>query len=559
MHDIKFPIPTSYRQLLTLSFYNFKLEWFLAVIINLFVTSNTLVFILITNYIIANVYYFSMSDLLFIFIITLLLFIALGFLEYYSNLHIKNFNLQLSNSCISALLYHLLHTSTELIKLHSYSAISQHVREYETSISNCLIQVISLFRTCLNLLVLLIFIGYTNFYIGLLCSFVLGILIFFKWKLFPLVFDNFINYLIADNQANTTMNEILLHIYKIRNTCLESKMLQAWLQKSIKAKTFLQRSICFDIWLWLFDETLILIIILMLFMCIYIQFNTTTNFLLLTLCISQFTMQVTSLSQALINIFNDIPVLSRVKYLIQNQASNNGNIIIDNINTLQFRNITFAHEKHDPLLKNINLLIKSQQFVGIIGKSGVGKSTLFNLLLGLETNYNGRIEINGFDIKSISSHSLQNQMGVVLQQSSLFPGTIFYNIAINKRISLSEAWQLAQFVGLDADIRVMPMQMYTYISEDAGDSISGGQRQKILLARALAMKPNILFLDEATSALDNNSQKLIFDNLRKLKIILVVIAHRLTTLEGADVIYKLEDGMLHESKITFHPPTQYMY
>ncbi len=119
---------------------------------------------------------------------------------------------------------------------------------------------------------------------------------------------------------------------------------------------------------------------------------------------------------------------------------------------------------------------------------------------------------------------MRKQYGVVLQTTNLLAGTIFSNIAVNNFISVDEAWKLAKLVGLDDEIKAMPMKLFTHLSDNSSESISGGQKQKILIARALANKPKILFLDEATSALDNHSQKIIHDNLRCLNITRIVIA-----------------------------------
>jgi ABC-type bacteriocin/lantibiotic exporter with double-glycine peptidase domain len=188
------------------------------------------------------------------------------------------------------------------------------------------------------------------------------------------------------------------------------------------------------------------------------------------------------------------------------------------------------------------MTIKAGQFIGIIGPTGAGKSTLLKLLLGLENSSSGTIMIDNKNINDLNLKQLRKQYGIVLQSTNLLAGTIFSNIAVNNFISVDEAWQLAKLVGLDQEVKAMPMKLFTHLSDNSSESISGGQKQKILIARALANKSKILFLDEATSALDNHSQKIIHDNLKLLKITRIVIAHRYSTIIDADIIYVMENG-----------------
>jgi len=132
-------------------------------------------------------------------------------------------------------------------------------------------------------------------------------------------------------------------------------------------------------------------------------------------------------------------------------------------------------------------------------------------------------------------------LGVVLQNGHINAGTIFENIASGALITLEEAWTAAENSGLWNDIRAMPMQMHTIISE-GGTNLSGGQRQRLVIARALALQPRILLLDEATSALDNKTQAIVSQSLDRLNVTRIVIAHRLSTIRNADRIYVLEAG-----------------
>src|SRR5262249_33730295 len=141
---------------------------------------------------------------------------------------------------------------------------------------------------------------------------------------------------------------------------------------------------------------------------------------------------------------------------------------------------------------------------------------------------------------------VRRQIGVVLQSGRLLPGSIQENILGSFDLGLEDAWEAARLAGLAADIEAMPMKMQTLITEGAS-TLSGGQRQRLLIARALVNRPRILFFDEATSALDNATQAVVSRSLERLKCTRVVIAHRLSTVVGADRIYVLERGRVVQS------------
>jgi ABC-type bacteriocin/lantibiotic exporter with double-glycine peptidase domain len=184
--------------------------------------------------------------------------------------------------------------------------------------------------------------------------------------------------------------------------------------------------------------------------------------------------------------------------------------------------------------------------VAVVGKTGCGKSTLLRLLMGFEKPELGSIYYNGKDLEKLDVKSVRRNIGVVMQNGKLLFGSIFENIAIAApRLTMEEAWEAAEAAGLAEDIRKLPMGMFTMLSEGGG-GISGGQKQRLLIARAVASKPRILFLDEATSALDNITQKHVSDALAALKCTRLVIAHRLSTIRQCNRIIVLENGRIVE-------------
>lgn len=192
---------------------------------------------------------------------------------------------------------------------------------------------------------------------------------------------------------------------------------------------------------------------------------------------------------------------------------------------------------------DLSLTVREGEMAALVGGSGSGKSTVLKLLLGFEQPSSGAICYDGKDLATLDAHEVRAQVGTVIQNAQIMSDSIFKNIAGSAPISIEDAWAAAKLVGLDQDIEEMPMGMHTFLNE-GGRTLSGGQRQKILLARALVKNPRILFLDEATSALDNSAQAAVTESLTRLNITRVVIAHRLSTVMNADTIYVLEGGSI---------------
>jgi ABC-type bacteriocin/lantibiotic exporter with double-glycine peptidase domain len=213
---------------------------------------------------------------------------------------------------------------------------------------------------------------------------------------------------------------------------------------------------------------------------------------------------------------------------------------------IEINNLSFRYKEDMPLiLDDVSLKIRTGQYVAIVGQSGCGKSTLLRLLLGFEKADRGAIYYDGQDINSLDLKSLRQKIGCVIQNGKLMVGDVFSNITLSApMLTLDEAWDAAEIVGLAEDIRAMPMQMHTIISESGG--LSGGQAQRLLIARAIAPKPRMLMLDEATSALDNITQKHVSDSLSALKCTRIVIAHRLSTIMQCDRIILLDSGKIAE-------------
>ena len=272
----------------------------------------------------------------------------------------------------------------------------------------------------------------------------------------------------------------------------------------------------------------------------YIAFQTAfSSFVVSVMMLADFGFQFGSLKPA-VNMLR--PLMEESPELYENRE------YVEQLNgQIELNQVRFRYIPDMPyVLDGLNLQIKAGEYLGIVGESGCGKSTLMRILLGFETPETGSVYFDGRDLGQLDLPSLRRRIGVVLQDGKLFAGDIFDNIAICAPwLTMEEAWEAAERAGFAEDIRQMPMGMFTMISEEGG-GISGGQRQRLLIARALASDPGVLLFDEATSALDNETQSKVVDTLKNMNCTRVVIAHRLSTIRDCDRIIYLEHGRVVE-------------
>ncbi|MBQ6585521.1 MAG: ATP-binding cassette domain-containing protein [Coriobacteriales bacterium] len=236
------------------------------------------------------------------------------------------------------------------------------------------------------------------------------------------------------------------------------------------------------------------------------------------------------------------PILEATPEIAEDKPS------VENISgAIEVSGVAFRYSETSPyVLRDLSFKVRQGEYVAIVGKSGCGKSTIMRLLLGFETPERGSIFYGPYDTSKVDLTSLRQRIGVVMQDGKLFMGDILSNITIsNPLATVDDAWAAAELAGIAKDIRKMPMGMQTLISE-SGSGISGGQRQRLMIARAVCGKRRILMLDEATSALDNITQKHVADALAKLKCTRIVVAHRLSTVKHCDRILVVDDGVIAE-------------
>lgn len=258
---------------------------------------------------------------------------------------------------------------------------------------------------------------------------------------------------------------------------------------------------------------------------------------------------ILALGSIAMTVANIKPILEMVQPILETVPENSESkrIVTTLSGNIEVNNLTFRYDKDGPaILDGISFKIRSGEYVAIVGKTGCGKSTLMRLLLGFERPETGAVYYDGNDLDNLDFKSVRQCIGVALQNGKLFSGDIFSNIIITAPWkTLDDAWEAARIAGVDEDIKAMPMGMNTLISEGGG-GISGGQRQRLLIARAIVSKPKILFFDEATSALDNITQKHVSESIEGLKCTRLCIAHRLSTIRHCDRIIVIDGGRIVE-------------
>jgi ABC-type bacteriocin/lantibiotic exporter with double-glycine peptidase domain len=214
---------------------------------------------------------------------------------------------------------------------------------------------------------------------------------------------------------------------------------------------------------------------------------------------------------------------------------------------IDFQNVCKRYAPELPLtINNAKLTIEQGEFCVFVGPSGCGKSTILRLLLGFETPDLGTVEWDGRNLDRLDMEAFRRQVGTVLQNGMILPGTIRQFIAGPNQLSDEDIWEALRLARVDQEIRRLPMGLHSGLGNNGG-GFSGGQRQRLLLARSLATRPRVLILDEATSALDNRTQAEVMDTLRQLDCTRIVVAHRLSTIRYADRIITMVGGKLVQS------------
>jgi len=360
-------------------------------------------------------------------------------------------------------------------------------------------------------------------------------------------------------QISGLVFQILNGISKIKIAGAERRAFARWAGQFRDQKLFAYRSGVIDNFLTTFNSAMPVIASVFVFACATMQFSrensagaavlSTGSFLAFNAAFTAFIMSILSLGRALASITDTIPIIERARPILETEPE------VDQSKCdpgelrgeIEMSNVSFRYKQDSPLvLKNISFQVKPGEFVAFVGPSGSGKTTILRLLLGFETPEGGSIHYDGGNIEKLNVNAVRSQIGAVMQTSSLISGDIYQNIVGASLLTVDDAMEAARKAGIDEDIKNMPMGMHTFVSEDA-KTFSEGQKQRILIARAIARKPRIILFDEATSALDNRTQAIVTESLRNLNATRIVIAHRLSTIVNADRVYVIVDGKIVQS------------
>jgi len=266
----------------------------------------------------------------------------------------------------------------------------------------------------------------------------------------------------------------------------------------------------------------------------FLTFNTAVTMLLTS---------VTQLTSAFVSAVAALPLFEEIKPVLEaapevRTASTRPGPLSGGI---EARRLSFRYSDDGPLvLDEVSFDIRPGEFVAIVGPSGCGKSTLLRLLIGFDKPVSGNVLYDGQDLAALDQSAVRRQCGVVLQHAQPFTGSILDVICGTEPYTPEEAMAAAEMAGLAEDIKRMPMGLHTIVS--GSGAVSGGQRQRLMIAQALIRRPRILFFDEATSALDNETQRTVIESTKALNATRIVIAHRLSTVLDADRVIVMEDG-----------------
>ncbi|MEV0778743.1 NHLP bacteriocin export ABC transporter permease/ATPase subunit [Streptomyces sp. NPDC050428] len=270
----------------------------------------------------------------------------------------------------------------------------------------------------------------------------------------------------------------------------------------------------------------------------FLTFNTAVTMLLTS---------VTQLTGALVSVAAALPMFEQIKPVLDEapEAGDGGAQPGVLTGGIEARKLSFRYTDDGPLvLDDVSLRMEPGEFVAVVGPSGCGKSTLLRLLIGFDRPVAGSVLYDGQDLAALDRAAVRRQCGVVLQNAQPLTGSIWDCICGAETFSQEEVWEAVEMAGLAEDIKRMPMGLHTMIA--GGGAISGGQRQRLMIAQALVRRPRLLFLDEATSALDNETQRIVIESTRKLNAGRLVIAHRLSTVLDADRVLVMDAGRIVE-------------
>ncbi|MGW7053191.1 NHLP bacteriocin export ABC transporter permease/ATPase subunit [Streptomyces sp. NPDC054887] len=352
------------------------------------------------------------------------------------------------------------------------------------------------------------------------------------------------------NKLNNQAFQTLRGLPKLRVAAAESFAYAAWAREFARSRELQQRAGRVKNLTTVLDAVYLPLCSLSMFMLLAGPARGSMSagaFLTFSTAVTMLLTSVTQLTGALISVAAVLPMFEQIKPVLDEAPEVRGASAQPGVlsGAVEAKKLSFRYTDDGPLvLDDVSLDVRPGEFVAIVGPSGCGKSTLLRLLIGFDKPVSGSVLYDGQDLAALDRAAVRRQCGVVLQNAQPLTGSILECISGAEVFSQEEVWEAAEMAGLAEDIRRMPMGLHTMIS--GGGAISGGQRQRLMIAQALVRRPRILFFDEATSALDNETQRIVMESTRRLSAGRLVIAHRLSTVMDADRVLVMDDGRIVE-------------
>ncbi|MFF8828340.1 NHLP bacteriocin export ABC transporter permease/ATPase subunit [Streptomyces sp. NPDC015131] len=352
------------------------------------------------------------------------------------------------------------------------------------------------------------------------------------------------------NKLNNQAFQTLRGLPKLRVAAAESFAYAAWAREFARSRELQQRAGRIRNVTTVLDAVYLPLCSLIMFMLLAGPARgsmTAGEFLTFSTSVTMLLTSVTQVTGALVSAAAALPLYEQIKPVLEEAPEVAGSTTAPGVlsGALEARDLSFRYSDDAPLvLDGVSLRVEPGEFVAVVGPSGCGKSTLLRLLIGFDRPSSGSVLYDGQDLAALDRAAVRRQCGVVLQNAQPLTGSILDCISGAESFSQEEVWAAAEMAGLAEDVRRMPMGLHTMIA--GGGAISGGQRQRLMIAQALIRRPRILFLDEATSALDNEAQRIVIDSTRRLDATRLVIAHRLSTVMDADRVIVMSAGRIVE-------------
>lgn len=413
-------------------------------------------------------------------------------------------------------------------------------------------KMINMISSIVTALVILVYVFFNSWIVGLILIVFLIILYFIIKKYTPLLKDAHKERKTTQDSFTSLANESIRGIREIKTLGIKEQLIIN-AKKSIDdifkvSKKEIDLETRFNIVISLLKEVLEVGVFIICIILLYYKQITLTFFIAMTYYIYRYMWFIECLND-FTETYQKVSVsLDRVNEILENQKFNDvvfGNTNIKNMKgIIKFKDVSFSYPNEEKVLDDFNLIIEPNKKIAIVGASGQGKSTLFNLITRLFDANAGTISIDDVNILDISEECLRKNVSIIRQEPFIFNRTILENFKIiDENIKLKDVKKYVKEAYLDEYIESLPKKYDTLLGE-GGVNLSGGQKQRLAIARTLAKNSKIILFDEATSALDNNSQEFIkksIDNLVKNHTV-VIVAHRLSTIIDADVIYVIDKG-----------------